>query len=365
MEKSEDWDYQNIHNILNISYEKINDTIIKFSNNNSELLEEIKIYFKYIDDLMPRISNLKGFPESKEKIKNKIIDAKNFEQFLDLFIELKVAEILINKNLDITIYPEIINHKDEKKEGDFLIILNDKKIYIEVKRIRETVEMNRLEEFYKKIEQVVSEFQSPYYIEICFDNLNLNLLELIDKDKNLDKKIIEYIKNFIITNHEIEEDKEYYLKEIYKNLGFFKIYKKNDYIKDEKTICEIFMKPIPYTGNENFKFWNEIMKKREQLSKDGYNYIFIWSDSTTHDESSLEYPKVYFLENKVVYQIEDLFNQIDNLHGVILRTKFYSPSKGKNKFKLYLKSLEKSGFDEKLIRNLNEVNDFIIKVFNS
>ena len=146
-------------------------------------------------------------------------------------------------------------------------------------------------------------------------------------------------------------------------MGFFLIYKKKNELKDKKeTICQIFMKPIPFTGNESKKFWIDIEKKREQLSKDDYNFIFFWSDSTTHDEISLISYTVFFYResriNKVETNIDKLFKDITNLHGIILRTKFI-PIEEINKFKIFINPYVKNKLDENTLENLKEILNLI------
>ena len=122
------------------------------------------------------------------------------------------------------------------------------------------------------------------------------------------------------------------------------------------------MKPIPFTGNESKKFWIDIEKKREQLSKDDYNFIFFWSDSTTHDEISLISYTVFFYResriNKVETNIDKLFKDITNLHGIILRTKFI-PIEEINKFKIFINPYVKNKLDENTLENLKEILNLI------
>ena len=296
---------------------------------------------------------------SIKNLKDKIIGIKNYEYFFDYVTELRVAKILIDKNVEFSFNPEVIIYNNEKKRSDILINLKNKKIYIEIKRIRETNEFLELEKFCKKIENEISNIYSQYFIKICF---SFGLLEAFEKNIKLDKKIVEYIKNFI-SNSNIIEDYEYSLEKIYYNLGFFLIYKKKNELKDKKeTICQIFMKPIPFTGNESKKFWIDIEKKREQLSKDDYNFIFFWSDSTTHDEISLISYTVFFYResriNKVETNIDKLFKDITNLHGIILRTKFI-PIEEINKFKIFINPYVKNKLDENTLENLKEILNLI------
>lgn len=351
------YEFDNFKKILEIPKEKLNELFEKLNKDNSSSIYEINENFNYIDEILPKIVNLKGF--SKKIIKYRLIGFKDFEQLKNFVVEMKIAKILIDKNLDISLYPEIINYKNEKKESDFLINLNNKKIYIEVKRIRETKEMIELENFCKRIEDGVSTLQSPYIIRI---NFYYDSLEKIKEDVELDKKIIEYIKNFILEDT-IIEGKKYNLNEKHNDFGFFKIYKKGKELIDKKeTICQVIMKPIPFSGKENIKFRQDIEKKREQLSKDGYNFIFFWSDSTTHNETSFINEIIHFSKEKnydvtVKYQIEEIFKTINNLHGIILSTKFVSIDEI-GKFKIYINNYANPKIDEELVENLN-------KIFNS
>ncbi|NLI56348.1 hypothetical protein GX420_05170 [bacterium] len=348
---------ENIENILKISKDFLIQQIQNICELNSNLINEIYSTLEFIDEILPRLLLIEGF--SIKNLKDKIIGIKNYEYFFDYITELRVAKILIDKNVEFTFNPEVINYNNEKKRADILINLKDKKIYIEVKRIRETNEFLELEKFCKKIENEISCFPSPYFILI---NFSFGLLEALEKKIELDKEIVEHIKNFI-SNCNVIEDYEYSLENIFYDLGFFLIYKKKNELKDKKeTICQIFMKPIPFTGDENKKFWVDIEKKRGQLSKNDYNFIFFWSDSTTHDEVSLINYAIFFYRESRVHKIETnidkLFKDITNLHGIILRTK-YIPTEEINKYKIFLNPYTKIKMDNELFENFKKILNLI------
>ncbi|MBP8017033.1 hypothetical protein KAZ01_03405 [Candidatus Gracilibacteria bacterium] len=83
--------------ILKISKEKLNKTFEKINVDNPKLIYEINENFRNIDEILPKIVNLKGF--SKKIIKYRLIGFKDFEQLKNFVVEMKIAKILIDKNL--------------------------------------------------------------------------------------------------------------------------------------------------------------------------------------------------------------------------------------------------------------------------
>lgn len=91
------YEFDNFKKILEIPKEKLNELFEKLNKDNSSSIYEINENFNYIDEILPKIVNLKGF--SKKIIKYRLIGVKDFEQFIDFVVEMKIAKILIDKNL--------------------------------------------------------------------------------------------------------------------------------------------------------------------------------------------------------------------------------------------------------------------------
>lgn len=91
------YEFDNFKKILEIPKEKLNELFEKLNKDNSSSIYEINENFNYIDEILPKIVNLKGF--SKKIIKYRLIGFKDFEQLKNFVVEMKIAKILIDKNL--------------------------------------------------------------------------------------------------------------------------------------------------------------------------------------------------------------------------------------------------------------------------
>lgn len=267
----------------------------------------------------------------KDKIRLKVKNCNNDEQFDDLLWELDIAAYFLRNNeLDVEI--EYVTEGKGKRTPDFYISTNLGSFYAEATRIRS----NSLEIRYRNWEKQLGEYIStiPSSVGVFLNTTIMSVVpnysekmisQLEDKLDIIKSKIKEKIMEMDVVL-EFEEKQSFSILE---NLVSIDIIKPTNKRYPNETSYYGGTQPVLYTQKEYTKFGDILCNKLNQCCSGKANIIMIFTQNDTHDLINCEDAIIElqqrddaFFQKKGFEGVDDFRNRYKNLSAIFFNSRW-------------------------------------------